>query len=176
MDGEENAYALHDELAQTMLVDCTIERHNPTLDVVLAKIEEIDDRARDVGVTDRVTGKMNQGAQYVRHLKNMIVLARVIALGARNRDESRGAHFKPEFPRRDDGKLLRTTLALHQGAQNGTHDAVRFVHELDYALAGQRVHATDAVDVSLVRPRVRKYETAGAASAQAQGQGGEAKG
>jgi succinate dehydrogenase / fumarate reductase flavoprotein subunit len=167
MDGDENAYKLHDELAQTMLVDCTIERHNPTLDKVIAKVEEIDERSRRVGVTDRATGKMNQGAQYVRHLKNMIVLARVIARGARARDESRGAHFKPEFPQRDDAQWMRTTLAFHEGAQNGTPDGVRFVREFDYDLPGERVHVTDAVDVSLVRPRPRKYETAGAASATA---------
>ncbi len=167
MNGDENPYALHEELAQTMLVDCTIERHNPTLDRVLAKIEEIDERSKRVGVTDTATGKMNQGAQFVRHLRNMIVLARVIALGAKNRDESRGAHFKPEFTERDDANWQRTTLAFHQGAENGSPDAVRFVRELDYSLLGERVHVTDAVDVSLVRPRPRKYETAGAASATA---------
>jgi succinate dehydrogenase / fumarate reductase flavoprotein subunit len=165
MNGDENPYALHDELAQAMLVDCTIERHNPTLDGVIAKIEEIDERAKRIGVTDSSTGKLNQGAQYVRHLRNMIVLARVIARGARARDESRGAHFKPEFTQRDDAHWLRTTFALHQGASNGTPDAVRFVRDFDYALGGQKIHVTDAVDVSLVRPRVRKYETAGAASA-----------
>jgi succinate dehydrogenase / fumarate reductase flavoprotein subunit len=169
MDGKENPYALHEELAQTMLVDCTIERHNPTLDKVLAKIEEIDERAKDVGVTDTATGKMNQGAQYVRHLRNMIVLARVIAQGARNRDESRGAHFKPEFPQRDDVNWLRTTLAFHQGATGGAHDGVRYVREFDYALLGSNVHVTDAVDTTLVKPRARKYETAGAASATAAG-------
>jgi succinate dehydrogenase / fumarate reductase, flavoprotein subunit len=167
MDGDENPYALHEELAQAMLLDCTIERHNAKLDAVLAKIEEIDERARRVGVTDPAKGRMNQGAQYVRHLKNMIVLARVIAQGARNRDESRGAHFKPELPQRDDARWLRTTLAMHQGASNGSPDAVRYVRELDYTLLGERVHVTDAVDVSLVRPRARKYETAGAASAVA---------
>ena len=164
MSGDENPYALHEELAQTMLVDCTIERHNPTLDRVIAKVEEIDERSRRVGVTDTATGKMNQGAQFVRHLRNMIVLARVIALGARNRDESRGAHFKPEFTQRDDANWLRTTLAFHEGASSGSPDSVRFVRELDYALLGETVHVTDAVDVSLVRPRPRKYETAGAAS------------
>ncbi len=164
MNGDENPYRLHEELAQTMLVDCTIERHNPTLDRVLAKVEEIDERSRRVGVTDTATGKMNQGAQFVRHLRNMIVLARVIALGARSRDESRGAHFKPEFAQRDDANWLRTTLAFHAGASNGSPDGVRFVRELDYALLGETVHVTDAVDVSLVRPRPRKYETAGAAS------------
>ncbi|HZU85286.1 MAG TPA: succinate dehydrogenase flavoprotein subunit [Polyangiaceae bacterium] len=164
MDGPENAYALHAELGQTMLVDCTIERHNPTLDRVLDKIEELDDRARRVSATDRSVGKLNQGAPFVRHLVNMITLARVIAQGARNRDESRGAHYKPEFPVRDDARWLRTTLAFHAGATNGSRDSVRFVREFDYATAGQRVHVTDAVDVSLVRPRPRKYETAGAAS------------
>jgi succinate dehydrogenase / fumarate reductase flavoprotein subunit len=165
LDGDENAYALHDELARTMLVNCTIERDNSTLGRVLSTIEEIDDRAQRVGVTDRATGKMNQGAQFVRHLRNMIVLARVIALGARNRDESRGAHFKPEAPQRDDARWLRTTLAFHSaGAQDGAHDGVRFAREFDYDLLGARVHVTDAVDVSLVRPRPRKYETAGAAT------------
>ena len=165
MDGDENPYALHEELARTMLVDCTIERHNPTLEKVLAKIEEIDDRARRVGVTDTATGKMNQGAQYVRHLRNMIVLARVIATGARNRDESRGAHYKPEFAQRDDPNWLRTTLAFHEAGVDGTPPTVRYARALDYALLGERVHVTDAVDVSLVRPRPRKYETVDAASA-----------
>jgi succinate dehydrogenase flavoprotein subunit len=167
MSGDENPYALHEELAQTMLVDCTIERHNATLDRVLAKIEEIHQRSGRVGVTDNATGKMNQGAQFVRHLGNMVVLARVIALGARNRDESRGAHFKPEFTQRDDANWLRTTLAFHQSSSNGAPDGVRFVRAFDYALAGEVIHASDAVDVSLVRPRPRRYETAGAASAAA---------
>jgi succinate dehydrogenase / fumarate reductase flavoprotein subunit len=167
MDGDENPYALHEELAQTMLVDCTIERHNPTLERVLAKIEEIDQRSRRVGVTDTATGKMNQGSQFVRHLKNMIVLARVIATGAKNRDESRGAHFKPDFTQRDDANWQRTTLAIHDAGSSGANDTVRFVRELDYDLLGERVHATDAVDISLVKPRPRKYETAGAASATA---------
>jgi succinate dehydrogenase / fumarate reductase flavoprotein subunit len=162
LDGDENAYALHEELAQTMLVDCTIERHDPTLDKVLAKIEEIGDRARRVGVTDSATGRINQGAQFVRHLSNMVVIARVIALGARNRAESRGAHFKPDFPKRDDEGWLRTTMALHAG-DGASGGPVKFVRELDYDVAGTRVHATDGVDVSLVRPRARKYETAGAA-------------
>ena len=169
MNGPENPYALHDELARTMLVDCTIERHNPTLDRVIAKVEEIDARSRQVGVTDTATGRMNQGAQFVRHLRNMIVLARVIANGARARDESRGAHYKPEFAQRDDANWLRTTLAFHQPGEGAAADAVRYVRSFDYSLLGQSTHVTDEVDVSLVRPRVRKYESAGAASGAAKG-------
>jgi len=165
MDGSENPFQLHGELAQHMLIDVTIERHNDRLDTVLAKIEEIDARSRKVGVLD-TSSRMNQSAQFVRHLQNMIVLARVIAQGARNRDESRGAHYKPAFKDRDDANWLRTTMAMHKEGPGG-HGQVNYVRELAYNLNGQQVNVTDAVDVSLVKPRPRKYETAGAASATA---------
>jgi succinate dehydrogenase / fumarate reductase flavoprotein subunit len=167
MDGDENAYALHQELAETMLVDCTIERHNAALDRVLEKVEEVAERTARIGVTDSAKGKTNQGAQYVRHVKNMVVLARVIAQGARNRDESRGAHFKPDFPQRNDADWQRTTLAFHQPAGSGVRESVRYERSFDYSLLGTSMHVTDEVDVSLVKPRARKYETAGAASAAA---------
>jgi succinate dehydrogenase / fumarate reductase flavoprotein subunit len=166
MDGEENAYKLHQELGQTMLVDCTIERNNATLDRVLTKIEELDERSHRIGVTD-TSAHSNQGSQFVRHLSNMIVLARVIAQGARNRDESRGAHYKPEFKERDDAQWLRTTLAFHESAASGAHDSVRYAKDFDYELCGKSTHITDAVDISLVKPRPRKYEQAGAASSAA---------
>lgn len=159
----ENAYLIHQELGDAMLRDCTIERHNKDLEKVLAKIDELTDRSKKVKSTD-LSSRANQGAQFVRHLSNMLVLARVIALGAKNRDESRGAHYKPDFPKRNDDAWQRTTLALHN-----KDNTVRFVRELDYTCAGQRVHVTDEVDTSLVTPRERKYEQAGAASAAAKG-------
>src|SRR4051812_1651704 len=62
MTGKENPYLLHEELAQVMLRDCTIERHNDVLDKVLAKIDELEERAQDIGVTD-TSARANQGAQ-----------------------------------------------------------------------------------------------------------------
>jgi succinate dehydrogenase / fumarate reductase flavoprotein subunit len=165
MNGSENPFQLHQELAQHMLIDVTIERHNDRLDKVLGAIDAIEERSRNVNVLD-TSGAMNQSAQFVRHLKNMIVLARVVAQGARNRDESRGAHFKPAFKDRDDANWLRTTMAMHAEGANG-NSAVNYVREVSYDLCGQRVNVTDAVDTTLVKPRPRKYETAGAASATA---------
>jgi succinate dehydrogenase / fumarate reductase flavoprotein subunit len=164
MNGKENPYVLHSELATVMLRDCTIERHNNVLDKVIAKIDELEDRWHDIGVPD-TTPRANQGAQFVRHLRNMLVIARVIAQGARNRDESRGAHYKPEFKQRDDENWLRTTMALYQS--EGKRSFGKYVRELDYPLLGKTIHVTDAVDVSLVKPRPRRYEQAGAASAAA---------
>jgi succinate dehydrogenase / fumarate reductase flavoprotein subunit len=162
MSGKENPYRLHEELAQVMLRDCTIERHNDVLDKVITKIDELEERSRDIGVTD-TSARANQGAQFVRHLGNMLVIARVIAQGARNRDESRGAHFKPAFNTRDDANFLRTTMALYEPGDSGK-SVVKYVRGLEYPLLGKTVRVTDDVDISLVKPRPRKYETAGAAS------------
>ncbi|MBX3199827.1 MAG: succinate dehydrogenase flavoprotein subunit [Labilithrix sp.] len=171
MDGKENPYVLHNELSQVMLRDCTIERHNGVLEKVIAKIDELEDRWHDIGVPDKST-RANQGAQFVRHLRNMLIIARVIAQGAKNRDESRGAHYKPDFKQRDDANWLRSTMALYK--DDGKRSSVDYVRELEYPLHGKNVRVTDEVDVSLVKPRPRRYETAGAASASAKGEG-EAK-
>jgi succinate dehydrogenase / fumarate reductase, flavoprotein subunit len=164
MDGAENPWLLHSELSAVMLRDCTIERHNEVLAKVVAKIDELEDRWHDIGVPD-TSPRANQGAQFVRHLKNMLVIARVIAQGAHNRNESRGAHFKSAFKERDDENWLRTTMALYR--EDGKRSRVEYVRALDYSVLGKAIRATDEVDVSLVKPRVRRYETAGAASATA---------
>ncbi|AKT36289.1 succinate dehydrogenase flavoprotein subunit [Chondromyces crocatus] len=156
----ENAYRLHADLGELMLRDCTIERDNGLLSGVLAELGEMEERVKRVRCTDAAP-RVNQGAPFVRHLENMIVLARVVAEGAMRRDESRGAHFKPDFPQRNDAEWLRTTLVQHAGPGE-----VRFVRSFDYVCAGERVHVTDAVDTSLVVPRERRYEHAGAASAK----------
>jgi succinate dehydrogenase / fumarate reductase, flavoprotein subunit len=157
-DGAENPYRLHQELGDVMLRDCTIERDNKTLDGVLAKLDELGERFTTVRCPDQ-GARVNQGAPFVRHLGNMLKLARVVAEGARARDESRGAHFKPEFDARDDEAWMRTTLA--RAKPDG---APEFVRAFDYECAGRPRHVTDAVDASLEKPRARKYEVAGAAS------------
>ncbi len=156
----ENPFRLHEELGNMMLIDCTIERHNDRLEQVIERISELDERVKRVRVTDAST-RVNQSAQFVRHFENMLVLARVIAEGARNRNESRGAHYKPAFPNRDDPNWLRTTLARHRGVGH-----IEYIREFDYENDGRSVHVTDEVDVSLVAPRKREYKQAGAASEQ----------
>ena len=146
-----------------MLRDCTIERHNGDARQGHREDRRARGALRTTSACTDTSARANQGAQFVRHLKNMLVLARVIAQGARNRDESRGAHFKPEFKERDDANFLRTTMALYDEGASGK-SAVKYVRALDYPLLGKTVHVTDEVDISLVKPRARKYETAGAAS------------
>jgi len=61
----------------------------------------------------------------------------VIVQGARLRDESRGAHYKPDFPDRNDEKFLKTTKAVFKD------NAPAFSFE--------------DVDTTLIKPRPRTY-------------------
>ncbi|MBI5014636.1 MAG: succinate dehydrogenase flavoprotein subunit [Deltaproteobacteria bacterium] len=124
MDGRENPYRLHQELGDLMTKNVTVVRHNDRLDRALGAIEELRERWSRIALADRrVEGNPSPG--FARQLSLMIDLARVIALGARLRDESRGAHYKPAFPARDDARFLKTTVAhWGQGGPTITYEDV----------------------------------------------------
>ncbi len=137
MNGTENPYRLHRELGEVMTDNVTVVRHNDRLDETLERIVEFKERWRHIGPPDR-DGALNQSLYFTRQLHHMLELAHVIALGARLRDESRGAHYKPAFPDRDDDRFLKTTLATH------TPDGPR----IDY----------EDVDIQYLPPRPRVYD------------------
>ncbi|PRZ15961.1 succinate dehydrogenase subunit A [Laceyella sediminis] len=137
MDGNENAYALHKELGEWMTDNVTVVRYNDRLKKTDEKIQELMERYQNINMID--TSKWsNQAAPFTRHLWNMLQLARVITLGAYHRNESRGAHYKPEFPDRNDEEWLKTTKAKF------TPDGPVFEYE--------------PVDTSLIKPRPRRYD------------------
>jgi succinate dehydrogenase / fumarate reductase flavoprotein subunit len=95
--GNENPFKLHQDLGELMTANVTIVRSNDKLRQTEVKLKELKERYARVGVSDPGTWS-NQVIPFVRQLGNMIELARVITRSALLRDESRGAHFKPEFP------------------------------------------------------------------------------
>jgi succinate dehydrogenase / fumarate reductase flavoprotein subunit len=138
-EGGENQYVLHDELGQVMTDNVTVVRYNERLQETDAKILELMERFQNTSVNDSNLWA-TQALPHARQLWNMLELARVITLGALNRNESRGAHYKPDFPDRDDDNFMKTTLAEHSGEGP--------------------VLSYEAVDVSLVEPRKRDYTKA----------------
>ena len=94
--GTENPFALHRELGQIMTEKVGVERDNRSLDEALAALADLDERSRHLRLDD-ATPWANASLPYARQVQDMIVLARVIAAGARLRDECRGSHHKPEF-------------------------------------------------------------------------------
>lgn len=141
MDGKENAHELHHELGDLMNKYVTIERVNKDLDYCFEEVKKILKRWNDIGVTDRGHWA-NQEAMFVRQLRNMIMYALVVTKAARMRDESRGAHFKREFPQRDDEKFMKITIV-----------------EFDPKTEEPVVSYAD-FDHSLVKPRPRNYAVA----------------
>jgi succinate dehydrogenase / fumarate reductase flavoprotein subunit len=108
--GTENPFQIWRELGETMTKYATIVRYNAGLDEADAKLVELLGRYKNVNLSDK-SQWANTSFAFTRQLYNMLELARVIVQGARVRDESRGAHYKPEFPERNDEKFLKTTKA-----------------------------------------------------------------
>ena len=137
-DGSENPFLLWRELGDIMTENCTVIRYNKNLKATDAKLVELLERYQRVNLSDR-TQWANTTIAFTRQLYNMLQLARVIVQGAAMRDESRGAHFKPDFPDRDDKNWLKTTKATF--APDADEPKFEF----------------EPVDISLIPPRARKY-------------------
>ncbi|SDH34889.1 succinate dehydrogenase subunit A [Alteribacillus persepolensis] len=150
MDGQENAYVLHKELGEWMTDNVTVVRENDKLLQTDEKIQELLERWENINMTDTARWS-NQAASFTRQLKGMLNLARVVTLGAYNRNESRGAHYKPEFPERNDEEFLKTTKAKYNPAKQGP--------DFEY----------EDVDVSLIKPRKRDYSQSKQGSKQGAG-------
>jgi succinate dehydrogenase / fumarate reductase flavoprotein subunit len=138
MDGTENAYVIHKELGEWMIDNMTVVRYNKKLQETDNKIQELMQRYKSININDTAKWS-NQGVAFTRQLWNMLELARVMTIGALQRNESRGAHYKPEFPERDDDNFMKTTIAKH------TPDGPEISYE--------------DIDVSLIAPRKRDYSS-----------------
>jgi succinate dehydrogenase / fumarate reductase flavoprotein subunit len=139
--GTENPFKVWRELGELMTRNCTVIRYNKNLKETDGKLCELLERFRHVNLSDKNLWA-NTTVAFTRQLYNMLQLARVITQGAEIRNESRGAHYKPEFPERDDKNWLKTTKAYFAADA----DEPRFEFE--------------GVDTSLIPPRPRRYDAA----------------
>ena len=140
-DGSENPFLLWRELGEEMTKNCTVIRYNKNLQQTDAKLVELLERFQKINLSDR-SQWANTTVAFARQLYNMLQLSRVIAQGAAMRNESRGAHYKPDFPDRDDKNWLKTTKATF--APDADEPKFEF----------------EPVDISLLPPRPRKYDAA----------------
>ena len=138
-DGSENPFKLWRELGDTMTKNVTVIRYNKGCKEADVKIYELLERYRNINLSDK-SSWANTSFAFTRQLYNMLQLGRVVAQGAALRDESRGAHYKPDFPERNDEKFLKTTKAYFAPDA----DEPRFEWE--------------AVDTQFIKPRPRRYD------------------
>jgi len=137
-DGSENPFTIWRELGDVMTKECTVIRFNKGCQAADAKVVELLQRIRNINLSDR-TQWANTTVAFARQLYNMLQLSRVIAQGAAMRDESRGSHYKPDFPERDDKNWMKTTKASF--APDADEPKFEF----------------EPVDAALIPPRPRKY-------------------
>lgn len=163
---DENPYLIHQELGDIMTRAATVVRRNDQLKESIGKVDELHERIMKVNLADS-GGWSNQNVIFAKSVQDMFPIAKCILKGALNRDECRGAHFKPDFQRpsltaedpaerrkqaeawcdtfaENNEKYLKSTIA--------SYDANSMQPDLTY----------EDVDTSLVPPRPRLYGLVGA--------------
>jgi succinate dehydrogenase / fumarate reductase flavoprotein subunit len=155
-DPATSPYAIGKELGDEMTAACTVVRTEARVKQCLTKLAELKDRYTKVKLSD-AAGWTNQSFSYARAIGDMLAIAEAIAMGSLERRESRGAHYRSDYPDRNDAEFMKTSLAKHgTGGGGGGKTTLEFV----------------PIDASLVAPTARTYgkkdtkkpEMAGAAS------------
>jgi succinate dehydrogenase flavoprotein subunit len=134
--GGELPASIKDDLRKSMMEFCSVFREEEGLMRLVSKLAELRERAKNINVKD--SGKrFNTELFEAIELLHMITISEVVALSALQRRESRGAHYREDFTKRDDKNWLKHTFAFKNG------DGVGFRHK--------------PVRVTKFQPKERKY-------------------
>ncbi|MFJ8592898.1 succinate dehydrogenase flavoprotein subunit [Streptomyces sp. NPDC093598] len=124
--GTERVSELRRELQETMDANVMVFRTEQTIKTAVEKIAELRERYRNVAIQDK--GKrFNTDLLEAIELGNLLDLAEVMAVSALARKESRGGHYREDYPNRDDVNFMRHTMAYREVGADGS-ETVR----LDY--------------------------------------------
>ncbi|MFJ9907121.1 succinate dehydrogenase flavoprotein subunit [Streptomyces sp. NPDC101152] len=124
--GTERVSVLRRELQETMDANVMVFRTEQTIKTAVEKIAELRERYKNVAIQDK--GKrFNTDLLEAVELGNLLELAEVMAVSALARKESRGGHYREDYPNRDDVNFMRHTMAYREVGDDGT-ETVR----LDY--------------------------------------------
>jgi len=112
--GAERIAALRKALQETMDRNCQVFRTADSLAEAAGVIAELKDRYKNIAIHDR-GARFNTDLLEAVELGFLIDLAEVVVAGAAAREESRGGHYREDFPTRDDEKFMVHTMA-YRGA------------------------------------------------------------
>ena len=134
--GKERLYPLRQQMDETMTEWCSVFRDEKGLRRALDEIRMLRERYGAVGLSNR-GNRFNYELMEALELGHMLIQAEVILVSAVAREESRGAHFREDFPKRDDKRWLKHSLAF---------------------LAPEGPNITDKpVTITLFQPKARTY-------------------
>ncbi len=108
--GTEDASAIRVRMQELMTSNVGIFRTGPELAAAVDELQSLVERSRRIGLHYKATGS-NPELVTAYRVQKMLKVALCVAYGALQRTESRGAHFRDDFPRRNDADWLKRTLA-----------------------------------------------------------------
>ncbi|MGE3775587.1 MAG: succinate dehydrogenase flavoprotein subunit [Pirellulaceae bacterium] len=162
--GGENPYLIHQELGDVLTKAATVVRFNKQLEEAYAKVCELHERAARCSLSD--TGQWtNQNVVFTKALRDMMPLAKTILRGALMRDESRGAHFKPDFsmPSLTETDPARRRKQAEEWVDTFDANNRKYLKSTIARWQGNEPEITyEDVDTSLIPPRPRLYGLVGA--------------
>ncbi|MFJ8994164.1 succinate dehydrogenase flavoprotein subunit [Streptomyces sp. NPDC102279] len=124
--GTERVAAIRLELQECMDANVMVFRTEQTIKTAVEKIAELRERYLNVSIQDKGR-RFNTDLLEAIELGNLLDLAEVMAVSALARKESRGGHYREDYPSRDDVNFMRHTMAYREVGDDGT-ESIR----LDY--------------------------------------------
>jgi succinate dehydrogenase / fumarate reductase flavoprotein subunit len=124
--GTERVAVIRRELQEAMDANVMVFRTEQTIKTAVEKIAELRERYRNVSIQDKGR-RFNTDLLEAIELGNLLDLAEVMAVSALARKESRGGHYREDYPNRDDVNFMRHTMAYREVGDDGT-ESIR----LDY--------------------------------------------
>jgi len=112
-DTGETVGSILTEMRETIFTKCGVFREKKPLQEAYEKIKELQGRYGNVCIANTATRRYNPGLMNVLELRGMLDMAELIVAGAIPRQESRGSHWRLDFPVRDDKNWLKHTMAVY---------------------------------------------------------------
>jgi succinate dehydrogenase / fumarate reductase flavoprotein subunit len=122
--GTEKVATLRKELQDTMDMNAQVYRTEDSLNEAMAKIADLRKRYQNVQIQDKGL-RFNTDLLEAIELGFLLDLAEVLTITARERRESRGGHFREDYPERDDKKFMLHSMAYLQKAPKGKNQDIK---------------------------------------------------
>ncbi len=103
--GHERIADLREEMQKTMEESAGIYRTGASLTTAVERLRRVQERYADIAIEDQ-SKTFNTERMYALELANMLDVAETVVISALRREESRGAHQRTDFPKRDDDRFL----------------------------------------------------------------------
>ena len=113
--GTERIATIREEMQKQMTQQCSVFRDSKGLKQALEKIRELKSRYGNIGLINNCRS-FNYELEDAFELGNMLKTAEAIVFSALKREESRGAHYRNDFPQRNDAVWLKHTLVFQKPA------------------------------------------------------------